>query len=384
MAAVDLDAFLVDVDALRDEIRASAGPDDVAHMVRVNRIQRALALVGLAAAPWGINPIAIVALSLASFVRWAVVAHHVVHGGYDRVEGRKDWMASKTFARGWRRVVDWMDWIHPESWHLEHDLLHHYRLGEDADPDQPERTLEFVRDSWVPMPLRVLFLFVGAMFWKSVYYAPNTMHAASTWREDKSYRDAPLFFDPVMWDPRSPRARAVWLNCFLPYVGWRFVLLPALFLPLGTAASFAVLVNLVLAELLTNVHGFVMIVPNHAGEDVYRFSTRGKGRAQFVFRQVVGSVNYRTGGDLNDLFHGWLNYQIEHHVWPDMTLLQYRRAQPRLQALCRAHGVPYVQEPVPRRVYKTLQVLSGGRSMRWWDGSLSADMPSVPKPVPVT
>jgi hypothetical protein len=26
--------------------------------------------------------------------------------------------------------------------------------------------------------------------------------------------------------------------------------------------------------------------------------------------QVVSSANYRTGGDVNDFLHGWLNYQV--------------------------------------------------------------------------
>ena len=33
------------------------------------------------------------------------------------------------------------------------------------------------------------------------------------------------------------------------------------------------LVNMLAAEVLTNIHSFVIVVPNHAGEDVYRFKT---------------------------------------------------------------------------------------------------------------
>jgi Ca2+-binding RTX toxin-like protein len=31
---------------------------------------------------------------------------------------------------------------------------------------------------------------------------------------------------------------------------------------------------------------------------------------EFYLRAVIGSTNYRTGGDANDFMHGWLNYQI--------------------------------------------------------------------------
>jgi fatty acid desaturase len=106
-----------------------------------------------------------------------------------------------------------------------------------------------------------------------------------------------------------------------------------------------VLVNSLMAEWLTNLHSFLVITTNHAGEDMYAFDepvTEGKG--EFYFRQVVGSTNFRTGSDFNDFLHGFLNYQIEHHVFPDMSMLQYQRMQPAVKALCERYGVPYVQE----------------------------------------
>ena len=64
-----------------------------------------------------------------------MIAHHVSHRGYDRVQGAPDTRRSKRFAAGRRRWLDWFDWIRPEAWNTEHNLLHHYRLGEEADPD---------------------------------------------------------------------------------------------------------------------------------------------------------------------------------------------------------------------------------------------------------
>jgi fatty acid desaturase len=166
------------------------------------------------------------------------------------------------------------------------------------------------------------------------------------------------------------------LRCWLPYAAWRFGLAPALFLPLGWWAWLSVLVNSLVAEALTNFHSFLMIVPNHAGDDLHRFDgpVRG-GKGEFYLRQVLGSANYRCGGDLNDTLHGWLNYQIEHHVWPDLTLLQYQRAQPRLKALCERHGVPYVQESVFRRFRKMVAVAVGAGKMK------RVGRPAAPAPV---
>jgi hypothetical protein len=73
-------------------------------------------------------------------------------------------------------------------------------------------------------------------------------------------------------NPRDPLARALWLECFLPYFVWNFCVMPALFLPLGKWAALSVLINKLVAELLTNLHGFLTIVPNHAGDDLYQFA----------------------------------------------------------------------------------------------------------------
>src|SRR5262249_59381478 len=101
------------------------------------------------------------------------------------------------------------------------------------------------------------------------------------------------------------------------------------------------------------------------GADVQRSDGPPASRGEFYVRQVVGSVNYRTGGDLNDYAHLWLNYQIEHHLFPDMPMLAYRRVQPKVKALCARFGVPYLQEPVGRRFAKMARVFVGRARMPW-------------------
>ena len=44
-----------------------------------------------------------------------MMAHHATHRGYDRVPGVPGRYTARHFASGWRRLLDWPDWIHPES-----------------------------------------------------------------------------------------------------------------------------------------------------------------------------------------------------------------------------------------------------------------------------
>jgi fatty acid desaturase len=74
------------------------------------------------------------------------------------------------------------------------------------------------------------------------------------------------------------------------------------------------LINLLLAEVLTNVHSFIIVAPNHCGNDMYRFKSGCRPfSGSFYLRQVVASVDFDMGNDITDFMHGWLNYQIEHH-----------------------------------------------------------------------
>ena len=312
----------------------------------------------------GPNLISAALLSQGRFTRWTMVAHHVCHDGYKNVPGVPLRYTRAGFARGWRRFVDWFDVIGPEGWHAEHDVLHHAHTGDEADPDRVEDNLAWLREADLPDLAKLAVVASLAAAWKWIYYAPNTLQEAIA--AERRARGEPVerlgLRDRRVWDPREEAGRRLWIGSLGPYALWHFALVPALFAPLGPLAVASAATNSLLAEILTNLHSFAVIVTNHAGEDLYAFDGPPKDRADYVWRQIAGSVNFDCGTDGIDFLHGWLNYQIEHHVWPDLTLLQYRAAQPKLKALCEAHGVPYVQESAWRRLKKTADLMIGKTS----------------------
>lgn len=357
--------FLGELRALRAGVDARRGPEDVRHLAKIERWGRLATLVGYATAWLGVNPVSVLGIALGISTRWAIVAHHVLHGGYDASKTAPPRYRSRVFASGWRRLVDWCDWLEPRAWQREHNGLHHHRLGEIEDPDVPERNFALLRRLPLPVPLKaIVFLLAGAT-WKWTYYGPNVVVQTSPER-----RNGPLPFSLLasyVVSPFDPLGRRVWARSWLPYAAARFGLFPLPFLALGPHAWKAALVNSLLAEIVTNLHSFLIIVTNHAGSDLPRFDTPPSGEAEHALRQIVGSVNFRTGGDLNDFLHGWLNYQIEHHVWPNLSLRQYQLVQPELKALCARYGVPYRQESVWRRFAMLFE--SAVRPVPMWHAS---------------
>ncbi len=359
---IDSKGFARELGHLKHDAAASLDISHYHHMRRLELVGRACTIVGFVLAIW-VPIIAALFISMGLLTRW-LLAHHICHGGYDKVPGIPARYTSKVFARGWRRFLDWFDWIHPEAWHYEHDFLHHYYTGEDHDPDLVERNADLLRRMRIPMFLKYVVLFLVAITWKFSYYAPNTLNALEKkkrFKESNGHRNHIGLLN--FMDFRLEAVRRLWFSCWGPYFLFNFVAVPLAFLPLGQTASLNVLLARVLAELLHNLHMFMVIVPNHAGADVVRFDHHYRNREEFFTNQVLGSVNYHCGSEWLDYSQMWLNYQIEHHLFPRMTMLQYRAIQPKVKAICEKYGVPYLQESMFVRCRKLADICVGKTDM---------------------
>lgn len=369
--AIDCDGFFRELRAIRRDVEAALGEDDIRHLQKLEALGRVATALGLATA-WAPNPVSMAALALGRSTRWLLM-HHVGHRGYDRVPGIPARYTSRVFASGWRRLLDWPDWMLPEAWKYEHNVLHHTHTGELSDPDLIERNAASLRDSKLPVGVKLAGLGALALTWRSFYYAPNTVKA---WLErgQEARREGDGEGNPPGY------RRTLWLRGYAPYALLQFGALPALFLPLGPLAVGSALVNSLGAEALTNLHTFLVVGPNHTGEDLYRFDSRPRSKAESAVRQVLGSANYATGSDRVDYAHLWLNYQIEHHLFPDMPMLRYREIQPKIKALCAKYGIPYVQESVFTRVKKMVAVAVGRASMKRAENVGSRARTAAPQP----
>jgi fatty acid desaturase len=78
--------------------------------------------------------------------------------------------------------------------------------------------------------------------------------------------------------------------------------------------------------------------PNHKGMAIIAAGEN----LDFLRRQVLTSRNVR-GGVITDFALGGLNYQIEHHLFPNMPRASLRHAQPLVRAHCEALGLPYCE-----------------------------------------
>ena len=78
--------------------------------------------------------------------------------------------------------------------------------------------------------------------------------------------------------------------------------------------------------------------PNHKGMPTLTEADQ----LDFLRRQVLTSRNVR-GSRPVDFLLGGLNYQIEHHLFPNMPRPNLRRAQPLIRAFCSQHHIAYTE-----------------------------------------
>jgi fatty acid desaturase len=110
---------------------------------------------------------------------------------------------------------------------------------------------------------------------------------------------------------------ALWASPFL-LLGWRWL---AIYLG---------------AQWVGNLYLGLVFAPNHKG-----MPTWAAGRKlSFLDRQVLSSCNIRSGL-VEDYLYCGLNYQIEHHLFPTMPRVNFRRAQAIVRPYCASIELSY-------------------------------------------
>ena len=109
--------------------------------------------------------------------------------------------------------------------------------------------------------------------------------------------------------------------------GW--IVLPSLVLGAGTwLPVYAV------AQLILGAHMATVFAPNHKGMEQFEADRA----PSFLELQVRTSRNV-VGGWFCDFFHGGLNYQIEHHLFPTMPRCRLRATRLIVRDFCAARGL---------------------------------------------
>lgn len=336
LTARELEAFRLELDALRERIREDLGERDARYIRRMIKRQRQAELAGRAclfvpplwAAGTGL-------LTLSKILEVMEIGHNVMHGQYD--------FMNDPALRG--RNYEW-DWACPgDQWRHTHNYLHHVFanvVGEDRDVGYGLLRMAEEQPWHAGYLLQPLYA-VGLALAFELGVAVHHLELNRVLRQEKSLAEFVEHARPVV--------RKLSSQLFKDYVAF-----PGL---AGPAAPFVFSGNLT-ANVLRNVWAFAVIFCGHFpdGTQTYgREQAADESRGAWYLRQIAGSANIEGPRWLHVLT-GHLSHQIEHHLFPDVPAARYPEIAPEVRALCQKYGVRYTSGPFTRQLGQTLKKIA--------------------------
>ncbi len=343
------EAFGRELDAIRDEVRASLGENDAAYIRRMIRVQRGLEVAGRASLFAGVLPPFWLAgtamLGVAKILENMEIGHNVMHGQWD-------WMKDPGIhSTTW----EWDTACPAEQWKHSHNYMHHTYtniVGMDRDVGYGILRMSAYQE-WKVWNLGqpVYNALLAGLFQYGV--ALHDVEFEQVIERKKSWRDAVKMLKTI--------GRKTGRQSLKDYV-----LFPLL---AGPFFLYVFSGNLV-ANFVRNLWAYAIIFCGHFPDGAHTFKAEDVGnetRGRWHLRQLLGSCNIE-GGRLFHIMSGNLSHQIEHHLYPDLPSNRYAEIAPRVREICERYGLPYNTGSFARQfgttTWRVLRLsLPGGQSL---------------------
>jgi linoleoyl-CoA desaturase len=153
---------------------------------------------------------------------------------------------------------------------------------------------------------------------------------------------------------RHPKGRkpAHWIDLgaiVLHYLVWIGV--PLLLQPWPAVVGFYILRNVLLGYAM-----YAILAPGHFPAEAQRTTAEARNGTDFFSAQTAGTVSFRTGW-LGRFLCSGLEYQVEHHLFPNISHVYYPQVSVAVQAFCAERGLPYRSYSWPMALWKSWEVL---------------------------
>lgn len=280
-----------------------------------------------------------------SFIGMAVM-HDSLHGSYSKNKAINQLVA----------MCCWVIGVDPMNWKIQHNVLHHtYTNVEHADEDiEPRFIFRFSPNQ--PRVAIQKFQHIYALF----FYGFSTL----IWVTVKDFVKAFKYRDENLiksgWSFRWHIAQIV----FRKIVYWGlFLVLPGILL----AAPFWMVVLMFLT--MHFVAGFILTFTfqcAHVMEtSAFKEAPDGKIDEHRLAHQLQTTANFGVNSGLLFWFTGGLNHQIEHHLFPNICHIHYRKISSIVRTTANEYDLPYItQTSLASAVMlhlKTLKDLGSGK-----------------------
>ena len=336
----DIEALGAELEEIRQDIIGSLGERDAAYIHNTIRFQRALEVGARALLMAGSRnktawAVGAGALGVAKIIENMELGHNIMHGQWD-------WMNDpEIHSTTW----EWDIVGTATHWKQTHNYIHHkYTNIVGLDDDVGYGVLRVTRDQR----------------WHPFFYGNIVYNAALALLFQWGVGIQHLELGKVAKGRDDRRETKEKLSLFAKKAGRQlakdYVFYPALSRKGWKSTMTANLVANGIRNVWTNAVIFCGHFPDGA-EKFTKKDVENETRAEWYLRQMLGSANI-TGGPVIDFLSGNLSYQIEHHIYPDMSSNRLAEASVRVREVCRKYDLPYVAGPLPVQYLKTWRTIA--------------------------
>jgi len=321
---------------IKEKHRKDLGQKDVRYIKGIRRYSRIFEVIGRALIWCLPGPLALLGvpfLFLHRNMEAIEIGHNVLHGQYDSFEEIPQFHSRKF---RWKAPID------EAAWRQEHNGIHHVHTNVyEKDPDLNHGFLR--TNSKVPhnkwhyfqLPIYLFFVYPGMLY----NFNAQNLGGNDKFRErrfplgNKGY----AVFDNTEHltddDVKIRHNRAVWRVLVKEYI-----LFPLLALITGYSFFKVLLANL-LADMINNYWIALTIQATHLTEPLQSEDAL-KNKGKWYVSQLDSSVNFK-GTRWQSILWGHLNYQVEHHLFPDIPAHRYPDMAIEVQQVCEKYNLPY-------------------------------------------
>lgn len=251
------------------------------------------------------------------------VMHDALHGSYSKKKTLNNWMGYSTLILG----------VDPKIWQLQHNVLHHtFTNIEDADDDiAPRFVLRFT-----PHQKRRWFHRFQHIY-APIFYSISTL----LWVFQKDfhkiiqYRDMGLIKPGKEFNMRLLRIIGTKVFYFSIFLGLPYLVLPVSFgMIVWMFISMHAVTGLTLALVFQTAH----VMP----ANTFVKTEETNIDQNFLVHQMETTSNFAMENRLLSWFIGGLNFQIEHHLFPYISHVHYRKISKIVQSTAQEFNIPYL------------------------------------------
>ncbi|PSR13872.1 MAG: acyl-CoA desaturase [Bacteroidetes bacterium] len=226
---------------------------------------------------------------------------------------------------------------YPPNWKIQHNVLHHSYTNVHHHDEDIEKTILRLTPDTERKPFHRV----------QVFYAPFLYGLMSIyWLVSKDFEQLVRYKKNNLLAGQGLTFRRALAEVLFNKT-WYILLI--LVLPLLTTqlAWWQVLIGFLIMHAITGLILALIFQPAHVVEETQFYSVDETGSVEnnWAIHQLKTTTNFANGSRMFSWFVGGLNYQIEHHLFPQICHVHYRHLSPIVKATAEEFNVPYYHHP---------------------------------------